>query len=354
MKRMLCIVLAFLLCLGTVSVAFANTDKSAPAAHAEIAQSLSRVEPNKELVGLENVDFSNLAVGNEIKLYEYTTVGFVELRSSYPLFYQGEIVALAIETDVQQYQIAAEIGQLINELQLESLAVVYDRVGVYAYDGQRFYLLKENPLEVENRLSVSIGSVPDTTAITVSNLGNGIPLNYVSNPNNNTRSGVMASCAINHVSQLPYKNICWAAVIASIVNFRNGTNLTAAKVAQNYYGLPESSFNQGLQNLYVQTVLESYGVYGYQFYSAEFPDAGIIYNNLNAGYPLYTGIGNGEDAWHAVTVFSIHMLDGYVIVMDPLEANYQYSYYANGVFSYYSPTMGMNVELMYACCRYWS
>ena len=353
MKKVLSFVLVALLLCGNITPIFASEYDVYDSIRESVAYSLSLVEPNKHLVGLGEVDFTNLEIGREVKMYEYANNGFSELRSCYPIFHQNTLVAFAIEIGNDIYQISADISSEIASLNLNALAVVYDKTAVYAFDGNTFYLLHENDIEIAGRgtlpvadTSLDIGQL-ETASITPYMQ---LPYCQASYSNSNARAGEMASCNVPYISQLPYLNICWAAVAASIVNCLQSRDLTAVDVAQDYYG---SDFNRGLPSSQMGDVLAMYGVTNYT-YESYVPDALVIYNNLYRGYPIVAGLVSEYNGGHTATVFSISMFDGFIILMDPLASHYQYCYYSNGSFNYLNIFMGVNFTWTSAYCRYWS
>ena len=301
---------------------------------------------------MAGVDFTNLSVGEELKMYEYTENGFAELRSCYPLFYQNSLVALAIDVGNGLYQISTDITSEIDELNLDSVAIVYDNTCAYVYDGERFHLLRQNSTEIEGRLSLSEANVNQYTGnLATASMDSFEPLsyNYTTTTNGNARSDVMATCYIDLVTQLPYANICWAAVIASIVNYREDTSLTAVDVAKGYYG---TAFNRILSASTMPSILSNYGVTGYS-YRVNDPDVAVMFNNLSRGYPI-CGVFTHSNGGHVATIFCVHKFDGYIMVMDPELSSFQFCYYTNGNFSYVSSYSGVNLTLAAASCRYWT
>ena len=91
------------------------------------------------------------------------------------------------------------------------------------------------------------------------------------------------SCKVSAVDQLPDENICWAACVACIVNYKKGYDLTAQEVAKKYYG--SNNYNEGLNTKYIPDLMHSYGLNSPK--DLIFPTDAKIYNELRLGYPIY-------------------------------------------------------------------
>lgn len=119
---------------------------------------------------------------------------------------------------------------------------------------------------------------------------------------------------VGYVTQNPPSNICWAACVASIANYRNGGSKTAKSVAQAYYG---SSYNKGLPNTMFPAVLSANGASGYTYYSS-WPSDSTINSNLDSGYPLVgiLSVNGNTQSTHAVVVSGCTTLIS-ILVMDP-------------------------------------
>ncbi|MBE6690794.1 MAG: hypothetical protein E7590_05875 [Ruminococcaceae bacterium] len=67
---------------------------------------------------------------------------------------------------------------------------------------------------------------------------------------------VLYICPVPVVPQV-YSELCWAACIASIRNYKQGTNLTAEEVARAYYG--DENFNRPLGGNAIANLLNTSG-----------------------------------------------------------------------------------------------
>ena len=238
-RKVLCIIL--MVSLLATSVSFPAT-ASETNEKDEIIELLQMVEPYKEEVGFENVDFTLLEIGQAISVYDYVNGQFVFSRNAYPLFYNNGLVSIMYEVSDTTYQIMNQISEAVKGLEVEELTIAYDRQGCHVYDGNEFALI----LEAENE-----------------DLSKDIILNYV--------------------TQQPYEYICWAASIACITNYIRGTSYTAVEIAQDCLG---SNFNQKLGFPAITDLLNEYLDDAAYYTGAENLFDSHIMGNLSQGYPL--------------------------------------------------------------------
>lgn len=105
-----------------------------------LIKALNSVEPIKEQMGINNINFSDLKIASPIKSYNYTEEGLVEGFEYYPLLYNGELKLFAIKdpkASASYYQVT---DSLVNEISPYlnnevSFALIYDSEGCYFYNG---------------------------------------------------------------------------------------------------------------------------------------------------------------------------------------------------------------------------
>lgn len=336
MKRIITMLLtlAMLVSIG-VTPAFAVNEEVSEAMD-EISSLLASIEQSKDAWDLSEVDFSNLRVGNPIYSYIYSDDSFQANDRIYPISEDGQLLLLAVDHDgtisiTTQFvkEITAAIGPN------EPFSIVYDRIGCYACTDSSSILLTENTDgEIDSR-----SVLPHNNTSFSENL----PLVALSDdylaPHKEAAPYAMEdynySLSVPFVNQLPNQYICWAACVASIVNFTTGNRLTAQDVVRKLYG---NDYNQTLTVKEIPALLNSYGL-NYQP-RIVFPSDYRIYINLLEGYPLYSdwyrtdGISGG----HACVIFGIDSQYGRLSLMDPWGGiratasfdGYDYNYYCVG------------------------
>lgn len=141
-------------------------------------------------------------------------------------------------------------------------------------------------------------------------------------------------------------NICWAATIACINNYVHGTSLTAIQVAKTYYG---ENYNKSFSTSSSAGVMRAHYNLLYQYY-ARVPSSNIILSNIQSGYPIYGRFVHSSGG-HAVTIYGVNLISGYITVMDP-EFGSTICYYSNGIYSY-TGRSGAKLKLTEAICYIW-
>ena len=77
-------------------------------------------------MGLDNVSFSEISVGERLHTYNYTSTGFEESWLTYPLFCNNNLFAVARETSGGHFQITTALAEKIRESGKSNVAIVYD------------------------------------------------------------------------------------------------------------------------------------------------------------------------------------------------------------------------------------
>lgn len=312
-----------------------------------IIEILQYIEPDKASFGLDSVEFGDLEVGNKICAYEYTEDGLVDLYFTFPLLYNDNIVALATEVENGNFQISTALASNLNDSGKTDVSLIYDSEGVYLFDGSEFTLLGKSMIEVSSRQSVSAVEPTIGNIVKLSSLEVTEPLGYY--PVAENRADTSWSCPVGYVRQGSGSNICWAATIACISNYVNGTLLRAVDVAKRFYG--EDDYDQSASHRTCEILMQN--VYDLDYtYKNQIPSDNVILENLKDDFPLY-----GSFLWakgsHAVTIYGINIQSGYISVMDPeFGAATAYYSYDNG-YSYISDYSGVSLSLDCAICHSW-
>ncbi|MBQ8357534.1 MAG: hypothetical protein IJX39_06975 [Clostridia bacterium] len=352
-KKITCFALALVLLALSLNIsAFAENDVDS-----NLISALQGLEEVKHEYGLSNVNFENFEIGRPIHCYNYTVNGFVECYQCYPLLIEDELKMFAIkidDTENSNYQLTIEYAQKINSMVSNStdFAIVFGCDGAYIYDGKNFTLISETNWQDDERLSISESVIlPSTTNIVLENMDNAVSANY-SSSNKNARIPIYYGCSVSIVPQ-SHSLTCWAACVACIVNYKNGTNLTDVDVARSYLG---DTFNVAQSGDSIVTVLSTYGL-SYS-YKSVVPSLGTMTTNFKAGYPI---IGALSD--HVVIIYGVHVSSEYVYIMDPdsnensvSELGYLHSFTAtystvSNTYVYYKG--GYLQKIQKGICAYW-
>lgn len=310
------------------------TEKSA------IIDILNFVALDKEAVGLENVDFSQLKIGNKLYRYEVTENGFEVTGYSYPIMYNGNVVLIATGAG-ERFQITTFEAELIKESGLDHIALVYDSDGLYLYDGSRFELaheyvefMEDERESVQNIMRNSVRSVAQLTdEIVVTNLNTSENLyseDAVLSVASASANGYYAA-TVDYVSQNGY-NICWAACVAMLTNTLNGFDYSAEDIAIAYLG--EDDMENGLDFADVREILQGDVIYtsimddailddcfcdnDYSYKTYTISDKKIQYC-MQDYRPIIAGFirAGGYQGNHACVIDAIHTTADYIRVCDP-------------------------------------
>lgn len=350
-KKWMSLVLTFALIFGifpTIGIA-AEINEVTPSASERVAiiATLQYVEEDKNAFNLDEVEFSDLYIGDKIYTYEYTENGLDELYYAFPIFYDGRIIALATKVSESNFQISVNLASELNEIRNLSIALIYDSNAVYVFDGDTFSLLNTIPVTISYRQNFQDG-YPDMSVenIKLCDLKKNTELNYTSSAS--TRVQTYFSCPVKYVPQGTGTDICWAATIACIVNYVQNKSLTAKDVA--IAARDPINYNQGMLPNDCAKVLQN--IYNLNYtYINHVPSDLAILENIQTGYPLYGSFSNDHRS-HAGTIFGINIVSGYITVMDPMMGSTT-ALCINGEYAYSNTVMGEIIALEKAVCFVW-
>ncbi len=129
--------------------------------------------------------------------------------------------------------------------------------------------------------------------------------------------------------------ICWAASVATIVNYRLGTNYSAVNVCDRM-GLSYSGQNINVK----QEALAKYGI-SYQKTISQL-NLGVVRANIDNKYPIAMSCSNDNNSWHATTLYgyTIATNNNYIVVHNSgTQSSMTIRYIASGTtFSYNNST----------------
>lgn len=308
----------------------------------ELISILNFIELQKVSFGLGSVDFDTLEIGGRIPAYEYINEDFQEIFGFYPLFSNSELVALALSTDGESFQIITALTDEISKVGATQFAIIYDVTGCYLYDGSQLILLAEESLNGDVRSMLPEDAAVFKDKILLANLRETEPLGYASR--GERASDRRIYCNVSTVRQ-NYSNICWAACIACINNYLHGTALTAQEVAMKQTNSTDPEyFNIVRSTGVVATHMEKTYHLDYFQRNRALSESEIT-NNLQNNFPIY-GVFSWENnsGSHAVVINGIDIFGLYLYVMDPLYGLMGATYTPNKI-SFIAPYNGRTLTM---------
>ncbi|MGN0602335.1 MAG: papain-like cysteine protease family protein, partial [Oscillospiraceae bacterium] len=363
MKKAFTIILTSVMLISCFSFSSFANQTAMPYTSSEcerIITAIESVEHIKDQMGLSSIDFSTVTISNTIKTYDYTEDGVVFNSDFIPIKSNNSLIAWAIKFADNQdtfYQISTayidEINALIDENTTFSL--IYDYNACFLYQGNNIVKLGDVTLKDESRSIInSIDEIPNLSDIQLNDFSNSYVIannSSAQQTQNNMRTPVYYGCSVGYVSQFPPSQslICWAASVASIVNYKKNTSHTAIHVAQTYKG---PNYNVGLTLGYEVNVLRRFGLNGYT-HNATAPADGVILNNMMNDYPIYGSFKHSGNKYHAVVIHGIDIINGYISIMDPEYGFCSASITSSG-YRFVSGYSGVLLTLDNASCKYWT
>lgn len=348
-KKLTSILCAAALLVSALPAAAATTEEIPIDDKSAIIMALQDVEENKDIFELGEVEFTDLYVGNSIQAYEYVETGLKELYFAYPLFFNGDMVALAIKLKDGHYQISSALVNEIKSSNASTISLIYDAHAVYLFDGKSLTLMAENSMVIPQRKYLN-NALPNTSEanLNLCDLEEAEKLNYV--PAKNAREQTYFSCNVKYVPQGDKKLLCWAATIACINNYVNKTNLTAVSVAQNIYGTED--YDHSVAAAESAAIMRR--EYGLDYtYGGWPPSDSAMLNNIQSGYPMYGSFATTSQTLHAATIYGINPISGYITVMDPKFGSATAYYGLGSTYYYFSPNEGVDLFLVQGVCHTW-
>lgn len=360
MRKNVSLILVVALCISCL--AFRGYATENEEVESGIVEALRSVEPIKEQLGLSSVDFDQLTTSNHIFAYDYTNAGCVYNAEFIPIKHSDVLIGWVIKAPYHGnniYQFSTTFVEKVNDYLdvLDEFAIIYDAQSSYLYNGVDLIKLQDLGVAVKDRAEVMEEKLLDA-AVVLNSIDANFDLEYT-NSASITRTSAVISCNVDFVTQYPIPNeetsLCWAASAACIINYLRGTTYNALNIAQNWYG--NTNYNQVLPLEDAEDVLARYNVY--YSYRAQIPSEPIILNNIANGYPILatfnTSVYIGQ---HNAVIHGVNPTAGKLYVMDPTigfaVATYVRDDWNVYRFVYHNATLGGNMTLYYAVCKYWT
>ena len=301
---------------------------------------LSAVESEKEYYGLENVNFSSIAIGNEILTYRVqngmlTNAGI----RIFPVISDNELVSLFYVATLPNGELYIQLSnQLVAPLLEEAgdnpVAIVYDDEGAYVYTDQELRFLGSevgaletvdddvnisalNALQSSNALDYAHSLTAETMQDIEARAIEVCQTLDVSNVESQRQAAVAnlppaVSLQVDIIPQPTGTNICWAIAVTSIVNKVFNLNYTYETIVELF------TFGQDIGR-YIEDVFYRFNAvfnttWLYEYTTTINPLVALTY--LNAGYPLY-GDFTQQNGAHAVVIRGINTYTRTFSVMNP-------------------------------------
>ena len=305
-----------------------------------------------------------LWVGEYIPSYEIVEKKVSEIKSirQYPVFNKnGELILFAIvfENDGIHVSLSSAYVTDINKLRdntKQEFSFIYAANAVFLRVDTSLCLLTEYDYSIPGRdvLSYNNGSslLCNGKTLTACHRLN-IILRFLNNGIMD-ESDYSAYVSVPVIRQPSGSNWCWAASMASVVNYELGTTYTCTGMAYNY-----TTNTSEFSNLYtIQSRLNE--DFSLIYYSVTNGDMLTVLNSIGEGHPLigsffYQIPGTNYSLGHAVVIRGINLESLYISIMDPSPdsvGNYSTCSISNfnsstsvGTVYYVSPTNGHTYTL---------
>lgn len=351
LKKILCVIISFILCMELSITALASESVFSLGVDEKTSlfEVINDIEYQKDLLGLSDVNFNELCIGAPVQTYIYKNDSFENGIQMYPITINNNLIFWAIKYD-GKFQVTTALTSEVND-KIDAntpFSIIFDRNSSYLFVDGEFVFLRESDIEDDTRSVISTGlstlyDIQDADILTTT-LSANCKLNYTGSV---ARVSNYYGCNVSFVSQNPPSNLCWAATIACIVNYKKGTSLSAVSVAQGYYGA--DNYNQGLSISSVPGILANYGLsYSYQNNTVT---SNVILTNLMNDYPIYSSWTYSGGS-HAVCIYGVNPVGGYLYIMNPA-SGFTSATATEGGYTYVSSNSGATLRLNRAVCHNW-
>lgn len=350
-KKILCVIISFILCMELSITALASESVFSLSEDEKVSlfEVINDIEYQKDLLGLSDVNFNELCIGAPVQTYIYKNDTFENGIQMYPITINNNLIFWAIKYDGKFQVTTALTGEVNDKIDANTpFSIIFDKNSSYLFVDGEFVFLRESDIEDDTRsvISTSLSTLNDIqdADILTTPLSANCKLNYSGSV---ARVSNYYGCNVSFVSQNPPSNLCWAATIACIVNYKKGTSLSAVSVAQGYYG--SGDYNHGLSLSYMPGILANYGL-SYSYQNITVSD-NVILTNLMNDYPIFSSWSH-SGGFHAVCIYGVNPIGGYLYIMDP-ESGFTSATISGGTYTYISNYSGVTLQLYRAVCHNW-
>ncbi len=359
-KIFISMILALSLMSSLVIPAVNESGKTVPDDVIEaIEKVVSTIAFEKENYGFADVDLSKIQIGEIIPTY--TLLEDKSVQATAETFYSildefDNLIALAVVfSDEENGTYAFVSPELVPALNAclgtdENVALVYDDKGVYCWNGTSATLLNHNTVEdVEGRASLS--DVP-TAALSIVETNQvesvcelGIDLDI---PNTIGYDDEAVYLNVPLKAQPAGSNWCWAACMASIIQFETNKNYTTKDIGYKFKNGPADGAKITEVQGWFKNYFLSYNLHASQDYQKNYL---TIFNLLGRRHPIHGDFMRKDyQSRHAAVIRGINCASKVFSIMDPTSGKYcsgqiENAKGNNGMFSFYSTGNGMKFIL---------
>ncbi|MEA4920300.1 MAG: papain-like cysteine protease family protein [Clostridiaceae bacterium] len=353
-KKIMCLCFAVVFVFSISVPVFAeNVSSSAVTVFEEQVSSLTHdvlkfMEPEKELYGLGDIDFSSLFIGEEIPAYILTDAGMiVETNILYfPIMSDNIWVATSIvsydsagEMNVQISTEYAKAYEAVDTFSTE-VALLFDNNAAYIYTDTGVTQAAISPNEISGRVSIKDYDATLTPMTAPLSSQRTLSVRVDSERNSRTTRSFdnQKYLSVPGVRQAAGSLQCWAASIASIRGYYGTT--TSIDNVYNFSGITKYLG----ANIYTAAdVLEDYGFNLTWYWNGSFNwyqlRTEIYYNES----PFFVACSYSNSSGHAVVLRGYYVYEnisqvGIISYMDPVTGNYAASSVATDGDFYYVPS----------------
>ena len=135
-----------------------------------------------------------------------------------------------------------------------------------------------------------------------------------------------------------------------VKNSLSGTSLSAGDVSMAYY---ETSYvvNSGVYDSLVASFMQNNYSMSYTFGSYA-PSNSVLVTNISNGYPVYGSFVSSSGGHHAVTIYGVNAVIGYISLMNPTYG-VETGVYNGTTYVFVSSYSGNSFSLDRAICHSW-
>lgn len=282
----------------------------------------------KEYYGFGDCNLSELSIGTEVPNYEVINNNLVENNdiSYYPILDKyGEIIsvaAIAYDGGQPKAYLSCDLVPALKETQIgQGIALVYDRQGVYCWNGEKATLIESNNMPGGVTYRNDIANVSDATlqntvtrcVVVSTSLNIEIP---DAEPHGYGDNAAYVSVPVKR--QPSGRSWCWAASMASIIQHETGTSFTCTQIANRYNASDDQT-----ESIYtVQTRLRNDFSLSYTLRSDRYLTS--LLNSLGRGHAVYSSFKSNAGG-HAVVIRGIDFGSKLFSIMDPAGSGSNYT-----------------------------
>ena len=283
-------------------------------------------------LGIDKNDMKNISIGNPFIIYSLSDSNQSEIYY-YPIIdNRDNKVVITVDvmkmTDSWTYSIGTEYVEYLNKINYTNSEYIFYSYGDYIYsdDGNKSIVLYGNGNETGKEkvkafqqldCSKKIEAISNRISTFEQKKNNDLqPNNAFERRMTYTPTMTGNTCQLyNPVGQGNY-GLCWAASVATIVNYRKGTNLTATNVAD----AEGVGYDEGGTLTNATNCLHRYGLTDYSAVNRTLSWSQLYDNIMKFNKPFYMACYyDSTESGHAVVCFGCNEISSnqYIVIWNP-------------------------------------